>query len=83
LLGALSYTTVWLSADDVGSGACWLAVCRWASVSHLIPAVITAWHSPPMGDSPKRAPDWLLVDLAILVIGLLLIAVGCWLGVGS
>jgi hypothetical protein len=33
-----------------------------------------------MGDSPKPIPDWLVVDVAILLVGLGLILLGMWLG---
>jgi hypothetical protein len=36
-----------------------------------------------MTGGPKHIPDWLVVDAAILLVGLALIALGVWFGLGS
>jgi hypothetical protein len=33
-----------------------------------------------MTGDPKHLPDWLLIDMAILLVGLALIVVGVWFG---
>ena len=58
------------------------AVHKYVCVSSFTGARVIVWQSAvTTGDKPKSAPDWLVLDVAILVVGLALVVLGCWLGV--